>query len=82
MDRFKGTDYKIILDNAEYDSETALQYAKNYIAKHYQKEKAMDWIQRHAYRTPAGQRIYLKSPNGKSEILRDALTQELKTLEV
>ena len=80
MDRFKGTEYKVLYNQTEYDSETALQQAKNYIAKHYHQEDAIQWIQAHAYRSASGEIIYLKSTDGKTEILRDALTHELKTL--
>ena len=80
MDVFRGTDYKVVYDKMEYDSTVALQTAKNYIAKHYTNENALTWVQEHSYRSTAGQIIYLKSAEGKSEILRDALARELKAL--
>lgn len=82
MDRFKGTGYKVLYNQMEYDSATALQQAKNYIAKHYQQENAEAWVREHAYRSAAGEIIYLHFEDGKKEILRDALVRELKTLKV
>ncbi len=80
MDRYKSSDYKVIFDKVEYDSLTALKYAKNYVAKHYKKQNAEDWIKDHAYRSPSGQVIYLKEPSGKTKNLRDALIEELQPL--
>ncbi len=80
MDVFRGSDYKVVYDKMEYDSTAALQTAKNYIAKHYSNQNALAWVKEHSYRSAGGQIIYLKSADGKSEILRDALVRELKTL--
>lgn len=80
MDLFKGSDYKVVFNKMEYDSTAALQSVKNYIAKHYHNENALKWITQHSYRSPEGQIIYLKGVEGKPEILRDALTRELKAL--
>ena len=44
-------------------------------------QNAVDWVQEHSYRSPGGKIIYLKSPDGSTEILRDALVKELKALE-
>lgn len=81
MDRFKGSQYTVLFDGAEYDSLKALKYAKSYIAKHYQKEEAENWLRDHAYRSPSGKVIYLKTPEGKTEVLRDSLIQELKLVQ-
>lgn len=80
MDVYRGTDYKVVYNKMEYDSTAALQTAKNYIAKHYSNQNALEWVQQHSYRSTGGQIIYLKSADGKSEILRDALVRELKAL--
>lgn len=81
MDRYKGSSYTVLFDGAEYDSFKALKFAKSYIAKHYQKEDAASWLKEHAYRSPSGKVIYLKTPEGKTEILRDSLIQELKLIQ-
>lgn len=80
MDYFRGTGYQVIFNNQYYDSATSLQHAKNYIAKHYRNENAAHWVSDNAYRSNGGQVIYLVSPDGKKEILRDALVRELKAL--
>lgn len=80
MDYFRGTEYKVVYDKMEYDSTTALQTAKNYIAKHYTNENALTWVKEHSYRSAGGQIIYLKSPDGKSETLRDALVRQLQVI--
>lgn len=80
MDRYKGSDYKVIFNKVEYDSLEALKYAKSYIAKNYKKEPAESWIKEHAYKSPSGQVIYLKEPSGKVLPLRDALVKELQPL--
>ncbi len=80
MDRFKGSAYTVIFNQVEYDSEVALKHAKSYIAKNYDKENASEWIKEHSYRSPSGQIIYLKDPDGKTQPLRDALISELKRI--
>lgn len=81
MDRYNGSDFKVLYDGAEYDSGAALKYAKSYIAKHYRKQPARAWVTENAYRSGSGSAIYLKSPEGKTTLLRDALIEELKTIE-
>ncbi len=82
MDLFKGTDYKVVYDHREYDAKTALQEARNYIAKHYdaRNQDALGWVQIHAYRPSGGDIIYLKFPDGHTEVLRDVLAAELGKL--
>ena len=80
LDRYKGSAYKVIFDGSEYDSAKALRYAKGYLARHYRRENAVEWLRVHAYRSPAGQVIYLKSPEGETTILRDALIKELEVI--
>ncbi len=80
MDRYKGSSYKVVFNNVEYESAEALKYAKSYVAKHYHKENAESWIKDHAYKAPSGDVIYIKDTAGKLTPLRDALVAELKPL--
>ena len=84
LDRFKEVDFKVLYDGAEYDSAGALREAKKYIGRHYnKKDKAAEWIKRHAYRSePGGRIIYLKfSGETQQFVLRDLLLEELEALE-
>jgi len=81
MDRYNGSSFKVLYDGAEYESGAALRYAKSYVSKHYRKQTARDWVSEHAYRSGSGRAIYLKSPEGKNILLRDALIKELAPIE-
>ncbi len=81
MDRFKGAPLKVIYDQTEYESSVALKYARDYVAKHYHKENAVNWVRENAYRSAGGGVIYVKYPDGKKRELREALVEELKKIE-
>lgn len=81
MDRYQGSKFKVIYDGAEYDSGKALSYAKSYVKKHYKKEEAREWVKMHSTRSASGRAIYLKSPDGKTTLLRDELMKELDAIE-
>ena len=81
MDRFKGAPLKVIYDQTEYETGVALQYARDYVAKHYHKENAVNWVRENAYRSVGGSVIYVKYPDGKKRELREALVEELKQIE-
>ncbi|MBU3759640.1 MAG: hypothetical protein FGM27_06890 [Candidatus Omnitrophica bacterium] len=81
MDRFRGSGYKVIYDGLEYDSETAAQESRKFIAKNYKQEPAVDWIRENAYRSsPGGNVIQVKTPDGTILDLRDVLIDELESL--
>lgn len=80
MDRYRGSDLKVVFNGSEYESRQALGYAKSYLMKNYKKENALNWIKLHAYRSPSGQVIYLKTLDGKNLVLRDVLIKELEAL--
>lgn len=83
MDRFKGSDFKILFDSNEYQSSEALRYAKTYLAKNYKSnEKAESWLKTHSYRSPTmGKVIYFKFSDSQYQPLRDVLLEELRELE-
>lgn len=80
MDRFRKTQLKVIYDRVEYESDEALKHAKSYVAKHYHREKAADWIRDNAYRSHSGSIIYVKFPDGNQRLLRDLLVEELQNI--
>ena len=82
MDRFRGTDFKVIYDDFAYDSNRALKFSKQYISDHYKNEPAENWVKLNSYRSRPGNKIiYLKYPDGKSRPLKDALIEELHLLQ-
>ena len=80
MDRFKQAPLTVIYDRVEYESDIALKHAKSYVAKHYQRQNAAEWIQENAYRSLHGSVIYVKFPDGEKRVLRDVLIEELNHL--
>lgn len=82
MDRFRSSDFVIFSDGMIYDADFALKFAKKYLSKNYNKERAEHWIKVHAYRTPgAGKIIDIQFSDGTRRPLRDVLLEELKVLE-
>ncbi len=81
MDRVRNTNLMVIYNGNTYDSQTAVEYARQYIAKHYKKEKAASWVKIHAYRSNLdGPVITIKNPGGKQKVAREILLEELETL--
>lgn len=83
MERFKGTEHKVVISGREYTSAESMPYAKKYLYKNYKgKAKAGKWLKEHSYRTPgSGDIIYVKFSDGTLEVLRDVLVKELENLE-
>jgi hypothetical protein len=81
MDRFKQAPVIVIYDRVEYESEIALKHAKSYVAKHYHRQDAAEWIRENAYRSVNGSVIYLKAPDGEKRVLRDVLIEELQKVQ-
>ena len=81
MDVYRNTGYLVIHDSVEYEPQVALRKAKDYIQRNYRKQAAERWVKEHAYRSKSsGEIIYLKSPKGEIEPLRDALLRQLQGL--
>ena len=83
LERYKDTDIKVIYDGNEYDALEGANYAKRYLAQHYnKKENAEKWLKIHAYRsTPAGNVIYFKFSDGQRRPMLDVLLEELRLIE-
>lgn len=82
MERFRDTDVQVVYDGYNYGARESAVHARQYIARHYKKGRAGDWVREHAYRSnPGGQIIYLKFPDGRIQTLRDVLLEELTMLE-
>jgi len=82
LDRFLNSPLKVVYDGTTYDSNTAINFARSYVARNYRNENAASWIKIHAYRSnPKRKIIYMKLPNGKTKPFRDALLEELEALE-
>lgn len=80
MDRFVNTPFAVIYDGTVYDANTAVEYARSYIAKNFHKEKAESWIKIHAHRSGSGRLIYIRYPNGERRPASEVLLEELKLL--
>lgn len=81
IDLYRDSDVQVIYDGIENPSDVALSYARKYIGENYQKEKAENWIKKHAYRAKgSGQVIYVKFTDGSVIPLRDLLLEQLNRL--
>ena len=80
-DVLQRSDYDVIYNGKTYDPDAIASLISMYVRVNYKKEKAENWITKHAYRSLSkGQVIYLRDPHGKRFILKDVLLQELRTL--
>ena len=78
---FKKSHFDILYNGRTYKPKDIALLISAYIRMNYKNEKAEDWIEKYAYRSPSkGKIIYLRDPQGKILPLRDVLLQELKTL--
>lgn len=80
-DVIRQSNYDIIYNGKIYDPDNIISMITMYMRMNYKKEKAENWIERHAYRSASkGQIIYLRDLQGKRLVLKDVLLQELRAL--
>ena len=82
MERFKGTDHRVLINGREYNYEESAPYAKKYLFKNYKnKADAEKWVKEHTYRIEgSGEIIHVKFSDGTLSTLRDVLLEELTKL--
>jgi DNA/RNA endonuclease G (NUC1) len=80
-DLLRKSKYTILYNGRTYTPNAIAAIITAYVQINYKREPAEDWIAKHAYRSPTkGQIIYLKHPDGRTQVLKDALIQELRAL--
>lgn len=82
IDSLRNSKLKVIFDGIEYDMNFALLKAKMFVFKNYKNEKATTWISQNLYRSPGGEIIYLKYPDGDMRPIRDVILARLKMITI
>lgn len=81
IDRFMNSDIEVLYDGHYFKAQFAGRVARWFLAAHYRKEKAEQWIMRWCNTTvPAGNLIWVKLPDGSFVLSREILLEELKKL--
>lgn len=79
VENLRYSNFKVIFDGTQYEINSVLLFARNYLRKNYNGEKAETWVKTYLYRSPhRGEVIYLKFPDGTRRPLRDVLLEELR----
>jgi len=79
VETLRSSNFKVIFDGTQYDISSVLLFARNYLRKNYNGEKAETWVSTYLHRSPhRGEVIYLKFPDGTRRPLRDVLLEELR----
>ncbi len=80
-DLLKSSSLEIVHSGQTYIPRVIAPMITLYVRMNYKKEKAEDWIAKHAYRNgPSYGMIYVRDSEGKLTLLRDFLLEELKAL--
>ena len=81
IDRFMDSDIEILYDGHYFDAKFSGRVARWFLATHYRKENAEQWIMRWCNTTvPEGNLIWVKLPDGSFLLAREVLLTELKKL--
>lgn len=79
LDDYKEQDLQVIYDGMTHPPQDFLIRARGYLARNFKPgDEAQGWIEKHCYRTRAGQVIYFQYPDGKMRPVRDVFLEELK----
>jgi len=81
IDRFRDTDVQVIYQGHPYDARTAIEFARDYLARNYRKERPDRWIKANVtLRGFDGKMPEFKFSNGKTRVVVDVLLEELNLL--
>ena len=81
IDRFMNSGIEILYDGHYFSAQFSGRVARWFLATHYRKENAEQWVMRWCNTTvPAGNLIWVKLPDGKFLLAREVLLSELKKL--